>query len=102
MYNDHELETVQPTEVAACTTLVLPKLCSVAQSCNLNYILDFFFQHKGLCLGTHMAHDDEITLPDVPFQKTVDVKCEIYEPPVHASTAATHTGVVHPLLPPSA
>ncbi|XP_010738495.2 fetuin-B [Larimichthys crocea] len=52
--------------------------------------MDCQFAHKGLCLGTHMAHDDEITLPDVPFQKTVDVKCEIYEPPAASAEKLTH------------
>lgn len=83
------------------------KCCTNSQACNssLNYIVDFSFQHRGFCSGTHVAYEEELEMRPVvkafPFRKAVDVKCEIYEPQVPASPAATHTGVAHPLLPPS-
>lgn len=50
-------------------------------------------QHRGFCFGSHVAHEDhfEMRLParvDDSFQKrnSVEVKCEIYEPQVSASS----------------
>lgn len=51
-------------------------------------------QHRGFCVGSHMAHHDlsEIIFPDgqkggsFHNHNSVDVKCEIYEPQVSAST----------------
>ncbi|XP_042340011.1 fetuin-B [Plectropomus leopardus] len=68
--------------------------------------MDCQFAHRGFCLGTHMAHDDqfEMRLPvgkkasSFQTRKPVEVKCEIYEPQaaaveeqVHAKADSGHT-----------
>lgn len=66
--------------------------------CRLNYSWYLFSQHRGFCFGSHMTQEDqfEIRLPagkkDSSFQnqEPVEVKCEIYEPQVPASSAAMH------------
>ncbi|TKS75168.1 Fetuin-B Precursor [Collichthys lucidus] len=53
--------------------------------------MDCQFAHKGLCLGTHMTHEDKMeekTHPDV--KKIVDLKCEIYEPPAASAEKLNH------------
>ncbi|XP_038571031.1 fetuin-B [Micropterus salmoides] len=72
--------------------------------------MDCQFAHRGFCLGSHMAHEDqfEIRLPvgkkdsSVQNQKPVEVKCEIYEPQAaaveeqaHAKADSGHTGHQH-------
>lgn len=72
--------------------------------------MDCPFAHRGFCLGSHVAHEDqfEIRLPvgkkDSSFQhrKPVDVKCEIYEPQAaaveeqaHAKAGSEHIGHQH-------
>ncbi|XP_067454192.1 fetuin-B [Thunnus thynnus] len=70
--------------------------------------MDCQFAHRGFCLGSHEAHEEqfEIRLPvgkkDSSFRKPVEVKCEIYEPQAaaaeeqaHAKADSGHTGHQH-------
>lgn len=60
--------------------------------------MDCQFAHRGFCLGSHMAHEEqfEIRLPagkkESSFQnrKPVEVKCEIYEPQAAAVEEQAH------------
>ncbi|KAM9358236.1 fetuin-B [Symphorus nematophorus] len=58
--------------------------------------MDCQFAHRGFCLGSHVAHEDqfEIRLPvgkkDSSFRKPVEVKCEIYEPQAAAVEEQAH------------
>ncbi|XP_054458870.1 fetuin-B-like isoform X2 [Anoplopoma fimbria] len=60
--------------------------------------MDCQFAHRGFCLGSHVAHEDQfqIRLPDgkkdssFHNRKAVDVKCEIYEPQAAAVEEQTH------------
>ncbi|XP_069572947.1 fetuin-B [Brachyistius frenatus] len=72
--------------------------------------MDCQFAHRGFCLGSHVAHEDQFEVRNLvgkkdssfQHQKPVDVKCEIYEPPAaaveeqaHARAAGGHTGPQH-------
>ncbi|XP_058494558.1 fetuin B [Solea solea] len=72
--------------------------------------MDCQFAHRGFCLGSHMAHEDQFEIRPMggkkgsSFQdrKPVEVKCEIYEPQAatveehaHAKADAEHTGHQH-------
>ncbi|XP_072245061.1 fetuin-B-like [Leuresthes tenuis] len=72
--------------------------------------MDCQFAHRGFCLGSHMANEDQFEIrnpvgkKDSSFlnQKPVEVKCEIYEPQTatleeqaHAKADSGHTGHQH-------
>ncbi|XP_040896569.1 fetuin-B [Toxotes jaculatrix] len=71
--------------------------------------MDCQFAHRGFCLGSHVAQDDQFEIrppvgKDSSFQnkKPVEVKCEIYEPQAaaveeqaHAKANSGHTGHQH-------
>lgn len=60
--------------------------------------MDCQFAHRGFCLGSHVAHEEqfEVRLPagkkDSSFQnrKAVEVTCEIYEPQAAAAEEQAH------------
>lgn len=54
---------------------------ATTKGCNL---LLMSLQRRGFCFGSHVTPDDD-------FQDYVEVKCEIYEPQVSASTTVIHT-----------
>uniref|UniRef100_A0A3Q3M3S5 Uncharacterized LOC113139613 n=1 Tax=Mastacembelus armatus TaxID=205130 RepID=A0A3Q3M3S5_9TELE len=76
------VETVCPKKTDACELSSCPPM-------------DCQFAHRGFCLGSHMAHEDQFIIrnPDgktssVQTLKPVEVKCEIFEPQVSASEQA--------------
>ena len=82
--------------VPACPDVLLLWLktttCLQVFKCRFNHSSFLISQHRGFCVGSHMAHEDQfdIRLPvgkkDSLFQyhNPVEVKCEIYEPQVPA------------------
>lgn len=64
----------------------------------LNHSWCLSSQHRGFCLGTHVAMEDQFEIrPSVgnkdssfPNRNAVEVECEIYEPQVPAPPAVMH------------
>lgn len=74
-------------------TICSPLLSTVSLNCSL------FSQHRGFCDGAHTAQEDEFenrnpVARNGQNRKSVEVKCEIYEPQVPALSPVTRHTIV--------